>query len=710
MKRVLLQFALYSAVILTASLAVAQENLSGIWEGIISLPGLTLDMAIDIQQEDGTWVGTMDIPKQNIKDMKLVDLTVSSDSISFVLPEVPGNASYKGAVAEDGNNIAGTFSQGGQELELAFIKKSMAEQMEEEEALKAKVALIQHLADSFRVARSHPGLAFGIVMDGKVLFAEGFGHRDSARTLDVDSETLFAIGSSSKAFTTMGLALLEDEGTLEWDEPIIHYMPDFRLMDEYATQEMNAIDLTSHRSGLPRHDLMWYGTDFSRQEIYDRLRYLEPNKSFRSTWQYQNLMYMTAGHLIGTLSGQSWEDFTDERILTPLGMDATIFSTALMETADNAALGHRLDDEKVSHILPYRNLDAIGPAGSINSSIDDMMKWAALLTNQGKIGDDQLVSASNLAFMQAPQMVMPMGATRQKEFSFPSYGLGWMTYSYDGTRIVAHGGNIDGFSALVWTLPDDNIAMVALTNVNGSGLPSVLSRTATDILLDNEPIDWYARSYAKQEKEDEEDDEEEEDEEDEDKLIKVEGTTYQHDITKYAGSYSHPGYGTIVLVEKDGKLSTVFNTLAMDFEHWHFETFSGHIEEIDTDMLLTFSTSPQGKIESFGIKLEQFTPDIVFSRDPEAKQSDPEYLSLLTGAYDLGPQTVRIKLKGTNTLTATLPGQPVYELVPYQDNEFKLKGLDGFSAEFLFAAEDEPATGIKFIQPNGVFEAKRKKE
>src|SRR5579885_1593422 len=170
------------------------------------------------------------------------------------------------------------------------------------------------------------GCAVAIIKDGEILLSQGFGLRNTAEGLEVTPETLFPIASCTKAFTATSVALLADEGKLDWDTPVRKYLPSFRLFDSFATERMTPRDLVTHRSGLPRHDLMWYHSTRSRQELFDRLQYLEPSKDFRSLWQYQNLMYMTAGYLAGEVAGQSWEDLVQKRLFDPLGMTSSNFS------------------------------------------------------------------------------------------------------------------------------------------------------------------------------------------------------------------------------------------------------------------------------------------------------------------------------------------------------------------------------------------------
>ncbi|MDH3649131.1 MAG: beta-lactamase family protein, partial [Saprospiraceae bacterium] len=443
---------LLSCYVLTLfTLIPCWSQMTGRWNGVLEAPGLSLEMSMELSKEGDGWSGTLTIPVQMIQDMILSDLQIDKQSISFQLPEVPGNAHYEGQFMADTQRLAGTFHQAGQSLKLDFLK----EDLQQKENLAAAISQFQILVDSLMLKRKLPGLGIGIVKDGEMLLSRGFGYRDIAQEKKVDDRTLFAIGSTTKAMTAAGLAMLADEGILDWEVPVITYMPDFRLKDPFATKEMTALDLTTHRSGLPRHDLLWYGSGLNREELYERLQFLEPTKSFRTTFQYQNLMFMTAGILVERLSGKSWEDFTSERILDPLGMSRSNFSVRISEKEANAAVPYVVVAKDSLLAVPYRNLDAIGPAGSINSCVQDMMKWVKLNLKQGKVEGSELISKEQFKILHNPHMLMGSGLPIPKypEYTPFTYGGGWVIYYNDGVKILQHGGGIDGFTALVHLLP-----------------------------------------------------------------------------------------------------------------------------------------------------------------------------------------------------------------------------------------------------------------
>jgi len=689
--------------LLLAPTAHTQTNYAGNWQGAIELPGMKLELSIHLQQENGDWKGFMSIPVQQIKDMALADLVIQGRDMRFKLPEVPGDASFTGVFDEKAEHLAGKFTQAGQTFPLNLIRASAAEKAAEEKRLSDAISALRHLVDSLREKRQTPGLAFGIIKDGKVLLNEGFGYRDLDKKLPVSSNTLFAIGSSSKAFTTAGLAILADQGKLDWEKPIVQYLPDFKLHDAFSTAEMTATDLTCHRSGLPRHDMMWYGSPYTRQQIYERLRYLQPNKSFRTTWQYNNLMFMTAGYLIERIAGKSWEAFTQENIFQPLGMTQSCFSVDKLSQSKDAALGYSTKDKKNTR-MEYRNLDAIGPAGSINATSTDMLQWVKLHLNAGKVEGKQVVSAAEMAHLHTPQMLMDAAVMeRNPEFKDISYALGWFTYRYRGLKVLEHGGNIDGFSALVYLVPEKDFGLVILTNQNAAGITSVLARYATDMVLGLEVTDWYTRVYTGEEEESAIKEPEKKPE-----PKRIAGTKPSHPLADYVGEFSHPGYGVVEVKVAGSALAVHYNSFDFPMEHWHYDVFQAQDTAMGVSLMLQFHSDNNGTIDELSAGLEASVEDQVFQKVPPARLSDPAVLKKMAGKYVMeipGGNSCTLELRNT-TLYLKIPGQPEYTLLPFQGNEFKLKDLSGFSVEFVMDEKGSATTAV-FNQPNGVFKAKK---
>jgi CubicO group peptidase (beta-lactamase class C family) len=342
-----------------------------------------------------------------------------------------------------------------------------------------------------------PGVGIAIIRNDSIVYARGYGVREIGKPDPVNERTIFAIGSSSKAFTAATLAMLVDEGKIRWDDAATKHLPNLQLFDPYATRELSIRDLLSHRSGLSRGDMMWLGSDFDRDEILRRVRFLQPSWSFRSQFGYQNLMYLAAGQIAARVSNTTWDDLIARRIFQPLGMGNSNTTIRALAGMPNVASPHAEIDDTV-RVIPWRNIDNIGPAGSINSNVVDMAQWVRLQLGKGKYGGRQLITAANLEEMHTPHTIIRQDPGFRMLFpgvNFFEYGLGWFLQDYRGKKVVHHGGNIDGMSALVTMIPEDNFGMVILTNANGSALPSVLMYKTFDLHLNAPPKDWSADRY-----------------------------------------------------------------------------------------------------------------------------------------------------------------------------------------------------------------------
>lgn len=553
-----------------------------------------------------------------------------------------------------------------------------------------------------------PGAAVAIANQQETLLCEGFGVRDLDQRSPVTEQTLFPIASSSKAFTAMSVGLLVDAGEVRWDTPVREILPTFRMQDSLATERMTVRDLLTHRSGLPRHDLFWYGSNFTRQEIFDRLRYLEPTRDLRTDFQYQNIMYMVAGCLVEKISNQSWENFVRTQIFEPLGMARSNFSTLHTQNTEDHARPHeekRGQLKEIPFFTAEGEKDAVGPAGSIISCATEMAAWLQLHLSAGKLGDKQFISSATLEEMHKPQMVMrnmPSWAERMG-LELGSYGLGWMMHAYKGHTLVHHGGHIDGFSILVSFIPKSKIGVIVLSNLDYCFVPEVLTFSIYDKLLHLEPTDWNAsfkpihdeiRDSADRSKQKSTSD-------------RKSGKGPSHPLTAYLGQYENPAYG-VISVNKSGEgLELVLNKkLTWPLEHYHYDTFEGFFPEFDLPIKATFATDPMGNISKVSLPLQPEANDIVFERLPDPQLSDPGYLSRFTGVYDLPLRTLTILLKG-NRLTATIPGFPEHTLVPHQGMEFRLEGLPSYSIEFKAGEKDKIVEAI-YTQPGVVQIAKKR--
>ena len=537
------------------------------------------------------------------------------------------------------------------------------------------------------------GVAIAVIQDGKVILSKGYGQRDQKHNLPVTPKTLFAIGSSTKSFTVTSLGVLADQGKLDWDKPVREYLPEFRLMDQFATERMTPRDLVTHRSGLPRHDLLWYNSPLTRAELFERLRYLEPSKDFRTTFQYQNLMFMTAGYLAAHLSDMSWEAHVRKAIFEPLGMSKSNFSVTDSQKSDDYSLPYSVAKEEIVEI-PFRNIDQIGPAGSINSNVEDMARYVMMHMARGK----GVLSARNANQMQSPQMSIA-GPGTDKELGAQSYGMGFFLTSYRGHYLVHHGGNIDGFSALVTFMPQDNIGMIILTNQNGSSLPTVLSYNVYDRLLGLDQIDWTRRMKDQQAKAKTAED----DAKKKGYTAQRSGTRPSHDLEEYAGEYEHPGYGVAKVAMENGALTFRFNGLGGPMQHFHYDVFEVAESQQNplSKMKVQFHTNLQGDLDSLALPLEATVKEVVFTRLGDKQMTEKTFLQPLTGNYQRGAGTVTVALKTDHALSVTIPGQGSFDLVPVRGTKFDIKGLTGYAVEFK-------GNDLVFYQPNGTFSATKK--
>jgi len=539
------------------------------------------------------------------------------------------------------------------------------------------------------------GCGIAIVKNGAVIYAKGFGYRDVKNNLPADENTLFAIGSCTKAFTSTGVCILVDQGKIDLDKPVINYIPTFKLYDDYTTMNITPRDLMCHRSGLPRHDFVWYGSDLSRKEIIDRLRYLEPSKPFRTSFQYQNMMFLSAGYLTEQVSGMQWEDYIKENILTPLDMSNTDFTVNAMQQTGDYSKPYR-DEKSIVKEIPFREISAMAPAGAINSSVKEMANWMIMQLNNGSYNGKQIVSSSSMNEMHTPQMNVPSALT--KDVFYQSYGLGWFITSYRGHLRVEHGGNIDGFTADVALYPMDSIGIVILTNMENTTLNSIVRNYAMDKFFGLEEIDWNAR-FLPDFKKSEEDNKDEESNKDKDR---VPDTEPSHNLSDYTGTFENPAYGKMIISMKDDKLHLSYHTFESELVHFHYDVFRVEPESIE-GMKLSFFINSKGQIDKVSSLLEPSIKEIEFTRAPETKAVD---FSKYIGSYELNETVVSVSERGDKALILTVPGQPAYELVSTIVNEFDIKGLAGYSVSFNVAGN--AASELVFHQPNGVFTAKRK--
>jgi CubicO group peptidase (beta-lactamase class C family) len=359
---------------------------------------------------------------------------------------------------------------------------------EQEDFLPTLESYIEQVRQDWKV----PGVAIAIVKDDQVVFAKGYGLTKLGDSKPVTEKTVFAIASCTKAFTSAALALLTEEKYLHWDSRVVDYLDDFQLFDSTVTEQLTIRDLLSHRTGLKRADLVWYGTKHDRQEVIHRLRYIKPSWDFRTRYGYQNIMFLAAGEIIPKLIGESWDNFIRERFFIPLGMATTTTSVNDLRDFEDIAMPHIKVQGEVKPIS-WRNIDNVGPAASINSNVLEMAQWIRLHLGKGVYEQQQLISSHVLEEMYQAQISIPLNSKSKFDYpgaSYLAYGLGWFLHDYHGYQVVEHGGAIDGMSALVAMIPEKQLGIVILTNMEHSRLPRVLEYEIFDRYLDQPNYDW----------------------------------------------------------------------------------------------------------------------------------------------------------------------------------------------------------------------------
>lgn len=446
-----------------------------------------------------------------------------------------------------------------------------------------------------------PGMAIAVVKDDKIVYAKGYGLREVGKTAPVDENTIFAIGSSSKAFTAASIAMLVDEGKLKWDDPVTKYLPGFQLFDPYVTRQMTVRDMLAHRIGLERGDQLWYATAYSREEILRRVRFLEPSSSLRSRFGYQNIMFLAAGEIVPSVTKKSWDDFVAERIFAPLGMKNSGTSIKTLSNSNDVSTPHVKIEGKLEPVA-WRLIDNIAPAGSINSSVVDMAQWVRLHLGKGKFDGKQIVSEAAVKEMQTPQTIIRIEANYPiiyPDAHFLNYGLGWFLSDFRGKKLVEHGGAIDGMRAFVAMVPEENVGVVILTNVSGTLLPQFLSYRIFDSYMGQQPKDWQAEALIKvkalevQAKAAQE------------KALaeRVTGTKHSLELQNYAGTYQSEMYGDVEIRFNGGKLTQHFGpNFNGDLEHWNYDSFQvTWRDKVQGKGLVTFSINAKGAVDSIDL-------------------------------------------------------------------------------------------------------------
>jgi CubicO group peptidase (beta-lactamase class C family) len=453
-----------------------------------------------------------------------------------------------------------------------------------------------------------PGAAISIVRNQSVVYIKGFGVREIHGSQAITPDTLFQIGSCTKAFTSAVIAMLVDQGKMEWDGRVNTYLPFFHLYDPEADEHVTVRDLLTHRTGLPGADLVWYGTTASREDLLRRVAHIAPGTAFRTHFEYQNLMFLAAGEAAGHAADSTWDDLVRSRIFAPLGMNSSTTSTNQAQKSLDHATPHTQSADGSVKTVPWRNLDNIAPAGSIVSNAREMAKWVTLQLNDGMYGDSRLISKKNMQEMHSPQMVIPrtggLAATFFPDSTQLSYGLGWFVQDYRGHQLILHPGDIDGFAALVVLIPEIHTGYFLVINSTSLGR-QVLGYRVADKLLNLPDADWSARFHKLQV-----DQKAEEESRQAWQSKRTPGTHPSHELSAYTGRFENPAYGDAEISLDNGKLVLHFHSVASNLDHFQYDTFVTSISSAGKTRL-TFSLNEQGEVEKFvvlGISFQRSAP------------------------------------------------------------------------------------------------------
>ena len=533
-----------------------------------------------------------------------------------------------------------------------------------------------------------PGCGVGIVIKGKLVFARGYGYRDLEKKLPVTPNTLFQIASNTKLFTATAIGFLVDEGKLDWDTPIKKYVPQITFYNDELNANVTIRDMLSHRTGISRRDGIWYKSDFTRRELFDRLKYMEPSIPLRQGFLYNNLMYAAAGQIVQDLSGQTWEDFVKSRIFTPLNMSHSMFVTEDMQKqADFMTPYYEKRDTSLLQPYPfYTKFQGVGPCGSIISSINDLSNWLIAQMNAGKFNNSQVIPSSIIKETMQPASLPGSVPDKYFENLNSEYGMGRGTSSYKGHYRTGHGGAIGGIYSNISFMPADSIGVIVFTNgAHASQLPGIIANMVYDQLLDLEQTPWSDRAL-KDYLEGKATDRETRLKPDVDRVL---NTKQSHPLTDYVGKYEDPAYGIMEIKEQAGELSFTFNNTTLPLQHYHYDKFTSPDDEIEGKWSLMFGTDAQGTIQNVKVSLDE--KEVVFNRKADSRLTDPAFLKSLTGKYELNGTTLDLVVNNKELMINSAPPQ---HLDPYKGTTFRIREFSDQIVEFIIDNNGNP-TGFK---------------
>lgn len=445
-----------------------------------------------------------------------------------------------------------------------------------------------------------PGLAIVVIKDDAVVFEKGYGLREVGKEEPVDTQTLFAIASTTKAFTAAAIGMLVDEGKLSWDDPVVKHYPEFKVRDQQLSRQITIRDLLTHRAGLPNTDFLWQDPETTTEEMLLRLEHIDAAYPHRSGFIYQNVMYAVAGEVIKKVSGISWEEFIRTRIFKPLQMHQSSPTRAGVAKSANVARPHDYVEGKLQP-LPGSYADAIGPAGSMWSNVSEMSRWMRFLLNNCETeGGDALLQKKTCEELFKPQVVLADPAYPTSEIVKPNwetYGLGWFQQDYEGRKVDFHTGSLSGMVAIAGLIRDENLAVYILSNRDHVEVRHALMYRVFDLFDKDQARDWSSELKVLYDGREEKQKEASSKRELDINASRAANTKPSLPAEQFAGIYKHPLYGTVEITTKGKNLRLKYGGLTGDLEHWHYNTFRLENDRPESSYkpLLNFELSTSGK-------------------------------------------------------------------------------------------------------------------
>jgi CubicO group peptidase (beta-lactamase class C family) len=515
-----------------------------------------------------------------------------------------------------------------------------------------------------------PGVGVGIVVGDKLVFAKGYGYRDYEKKLRFTTKTMQPIASNSKLFTAVAAGMLVDEGKLAWDKPMRDSVPEIQFYNDQLNSNVTLRDRLSHRTGVTRHDLIWFKSPFTREELFEKQKYLEPQEPMRTTFLYNNLMFAAVGQIIEVKSGKKWEDFVRERIFTPLDMSTTCYTIAdmLRQPDYGVPFREKRDSFELYKIPYYEDTEGVAPAGAIISNIDELSHWLIALMNEGKYDGKQVLPAGALKATLQPAIALPNAGGEALgfwELINSAYGMGRWTASYRGKLLKYHGGDLPGFHSQVSFMPNDKIGVIVLVISDHSApLYNIVSYNVYERLLGMDQTPWSQRQL-QQRLANKKAGTEARAKAGGDRVL---NTKPSHALADYAGEYENAAYGTLKIGLQADQSQFGFHEFHFPMNHFHYDRFDTTDDEQYGKFSVNFRTNPQGDIDSAVISLDQ--AEAVFNRKPEAL--DAILLEKLAGVY-LTPSKVKFEVRyqpGAGVSIA-FPGAPPQKLIHVKGMQFR---------------------------------------